>query len=306
LNKLIFILLILLFSFSISGAEINKKEEVVKRTIMILPFVNTNNVAQYGYISDALRDALRSKLIEVENFQLSNFSLIDDKIKELNFQKNDLVEEKNGRSIALRVKADVIIVGKYIIIDEKIMIQMNAFDIFSTEIIASTSVSGELGLDVFRIIDESVLDMVKKLKTKLKEVKKTYFTEMTNLLIKERMLKFKENFTPVNKAGLGLTAGGGALFAGGLGIFIFDLSYYYSKVKDNLYNNPRTDAGYDEYVKVYQIYSALMISGLVTLGVGTSLVATGIPLLVYKKKNKKVSFNINKNKSLSVEVSFEM
>ena len=298
MNKKLFVLILsALVSFSMTGIE--KKEETVKRTIMILPFLNKNDVKKYSYLSDSIRDALKAKLLDGNNFILTNFSVIESKITELGFNPESAMNENNARQIAMKLKADVIVFGKYIIIEDKIMIQFDALDIFTKETVASTTLRGELGLDIFRLIDESVDDISKKLKAKFTDVKKSYFTEMNRILD-------RENFTTLNKVGAGLTSAGSTLFFAGLGILIFDLAYYEKVLNDNLYNNPRTNSGYNEYIKTYNIYNSLLGSSLAVLCIGAALVAVGIPLVVYKKKNVKVTINFGKNASVNFEFNIIM
>ena len=302
MNKRIIIIINLFFvfftSYSIGNESKNSNEETIKRTIMILPFLNKNEVKKYSYLSDTIRDALKAKLLDSESFTLTNLNIIDSKITEMGFNNENIMLESNAKQLALKLKADVIIFGKYIIIEDQIMIQIDALDIFTKETIASSTLKGELGLDIFRVIDESVNDISKKLKTKLTEVKKSYFIEMTKILN-------KENFTIQNKVGIGLTCGGGTFFAVGLGILIFDLAYYADKVADNLYNNPRTDTGYNDYVKTYYIYSGLLGSSIAFICIGTAAVAVGIPLIVYKKKTTKIVLNLNNFSKPSFEFSYQ-
>jgi TolB-like protein len=298
LNKRILISFVILISvFNLFSIE--KKEENIKRTIMILPFLNKNDVKKYSYLSDSIRDALKAKLLDGDNFILTNLSSIDSKISELGFNKESVMEETNAKQVALKLKADVIVFGKYIIIEDKIMVQIDALDIFTKETIASSTLKGELGLDIFRIIDESVDDIAKKLKAKLTQVKKSYFTEMNRILN-------RENFTVQNKVGVGLTSGGGSLFLAGLGILIFDLAYYQKILSQNLYNNPRTDIGYNDYQKAYYNNISLLATSITILCIGSSMMAVGIPFVVYKKKNTKVSINFDRNSTVNLEICFDL
>ena len=290
---LIVLLKILLLNFFYANVKSDDKEELIKRTIAIMPFINKNNVEKYSYLSDTIRNALKSKLLDFDQFQFTNLNEIDDKTLELGYTRESSIEEKNAKDIATQLKADVFITGFYIIIEEKIMMQIDAYDIFTDKTIASSNVKGEVGLDIFRLVDEITFDMAEKLSKKLPKVYRTYFDEMIKVIKEERRFKFKKNFTIQKKTGLGLTIGGGVLLAAGLPIFIYDLAGYADIVKNNLYYNPRTDEGYNDYTRSYYIFTSLLIASIVSMGTGAVLLGVGIPLLVIKfKKKDNVSFNI--------------
>lgn len=291
-----FIFSLLLFYTLYSENELNHKKDLIKRTIAIIPFLNKNNVEKYSYLSDTIRNALKTKLLNLDQFQFINFNDIDTKTADLGYTKESSLEEINAKNIALKLKADVFITGFYIIIEEKIMIQIDAYDIFENKTIASSNVKGEVGLDIFRLVDEITLDMSEKLSKKLPKVDKTYFDEMIKVIKEERKFNFKENFTIQKKVGLGLTIGGGTLLLSGLPILIYDLAAYTDIVKDNLYYNPRTDSGYEDYTKSYYTYTGLLAVSIVCISTGTILLGVGIPLLSVKfKKKENISFNFEED-----------
>ncbi|MBN2547215.1 MAG: hypothetical protein JXB50_15540, partial [Spirochaetes bacterium] len=85
INKFHFFILLVLVNFSIFCAETqgdkSVREELIKRTIVILPFLNKNKVEKFGYISETLRDVLKAKIIDTKMFNLVSFSETDEKIK---------------------------------------------------------------------------------------------------------------------------------------------------------------------------------------------------------------------------------
>ena len=289
-----FIFIFLLFSYVYSENEIVPKKELIKRTIAIIPFLNKNNVEKYGYLSDTIRNALKTRLLNLDQFQFINFNDIDKKTIDLGYTKESSLEEINAKNIALKLKADVFITGFYIIIEDKIMMQIDAYDIFENRTIASSNVKGEVGLDIFRLVDEITIDMSEKLSKKLPKVDKTYFDEMIKVIKEERKFNFKKDFTIQKKVGLGLTIRGGTLLLSGLPILIYDLAAYTDIVKDNLYQNPRTESGYEDYTKSYYTYTGLLAASIVCLSTGTVLLVVGIPLLTIKfKKKENISFNFD-------------
>jgi TolB-like protein len=301
MNKSILIVLIItapLILFS-SEKEISKPDDsIVKRTIVILPFINKNNVKKFSYIAGSLRDALKAKILESKIFNLISFSATDEKIIKSGYGNDAVIDESNAKDIAVKLKADITITGKYIIIEDNIMIQIDAVDVFTGQTAVSTVFRGDVGLDLFRLIDESTIDLTKKLAQKFKKVDRSYFTEMSKLIQKEEMLKI---FTPQVKSGIALCSGGGLLFFAGLPVMIFDLAYYYNIYNNNLYYIPRTDQGYNDYVYSYNTFFGLLAFSLTSVCLGMVLAGVGIPLIAYKKKEVNVGLNIELGKELKFE-----
>lgn len=282
--------------FCAEKSEENKSSDFIKRTILIMPFLNTNNVVEYDYLGDILNDTLKSELLRTNLFNFTVPSQADKKIKESGLTKESLVKIENAKSLALKLQADVFVIGKYVIIEKEIMIIIQAYDIFTGQIAVSTNIKGGLGIDLFRVIEEASKDMADKMAQKLQMVKKSYFTEMSKLIRKEKMAQLKERFTPTMKAGIGVTSVGGALFLIGIPILIYDLAGYSSILKENLYNNPRTEEGYTDYVSASYTSIGLFVSSIVLMGLGATGLAVGIPLIVYDYRKTKT------NLSLAVEV----
>ncbi len=292
-SRSIILFLMILFSVKPIYSD-NSKNKLVKRNIMILPFININKVEKYNYLGDMLRDALLAELLKTNNYNFVKYEDIKNKIIQLKLTPENLLDESIVKNLAIKLKSDVVVLSRYIIIDESIMIQNKAIDIFTSEIVAASTINGEMGLDIFRIIDASSKDMADKMIKKLKIVEKSYFDQMNEILKKEENLKNKKIYTPILKTGIILTCIGGALLASGLPILIYDLVSYNTTVNSNFYNGPRTKTGYNDYYNSYNIYVGLLSESITSISIGGVLLGIGIPLIIYdKRKNKKVSFNIN-------------
>ncbi len=286
------LLLVLSCGLCVYGQQ-NEKKNLLKRTVLMLPFVNINKVSKYDYLAGTISDALKSELLKTGNFQFIGRADADDMMKKMKLAEENLSDEKNIYELSSRLKADVIVTGKYMIIDDKIMIQIEALDVFTKQSAALSTTNGELGLDLFRAIDDSAKDMSGKMADKLKPVDKTYFEQMNSILKKEARLKIEKIFTPTLRSGIILTAVGGGLMTFGLPVFIYDLAGYSSTVTAKQNSNPRTDLGYRDYLNASYTYIALFASSLSSACLGLVLMAVGIPLIVYdlKKKDKKVSLD---------------
>ena len=292
MSKSLFIVIALSCVINLFGIETDRSKELIKRTVLILPFSNQNNVDKYEYLSGTLMDALKANLFSLEQFDFINEDLVRDKINKSGLSNKEVIELKNVRDLALQLKADVAVIGKYIIIDDNIMIQINAVDIFTSDTVASTSVNGKVGIDIFRIIDQVTGDITEKMKLKLKKVDKSYFDEMSKLIQKEYRLRKMEQFPVTRRVGIGLTAGGSALILVGLPVMIYDLGVYYNVVKYYKEEYEKGNLDDNAYKTSLNIFTGLLVLGITTLSIGVIIDAVGIPLIIYKKKDKKVSLNL--------------
>ncbi len=287
MKKALLIIIILFLFSNIFCSE--KKIQLIKRTVLIFPFINNNKVEKYDYLKDTLLNALNSELIRSDQFNFIPPTKLDSILEKENKNIDYYEKTNNSISIALKLNADVIVIGQYIIIEDKIMIQIKAIDVFSEQIAASTTLNGELGVDIFRIIEESSKDIAIKMAVEFKMADKTYFKEMSKALKNKKYLEYRSSITTINKVGIIFLAIGGSLFILGLPAFISDLSEYASGlqyIKKGFSSN--------DYNIAYQIFIGLLSGSIVISAIGLTMLIIGIPLLVYKKKEK-ISFNMSLN-----------
>ncbi len=287
---LVFMNIMAIYSQDNTGNE----KELIRRSIAILPFLNQNGITEYDYLSDIMRDTLKSRLVKSDDFIIVSFFKIDDEIKKRKITLKEAVAENNAKNIAIQSEADILITGKYMIIKESILVQIEAIDIFSDLIIDSSSKEGNIGLDVFRIIDDVTNDIYEKLKKKLKKVDKTYFDEMMRVLREQE--KEKNKLSPMKKVGIGLISGGSTLLLSGIIIFIVDNTYILNK-KNFIY-----EYSYPEYLKYHDIDLAMFSTGLILMICGGILDIISIPLLIYKKG--KITFKINIDDNINIYITY--
>ncbi len=309
MNKHIIFFLLIIFGYSIFCAENEKqkavKEVLVKRTIVIMPFLNKNKVDKFGYISETLRDVLKAKIIETKIFNLISFSDTDEKIKHSGFNNETVLEEVNAKAIAQKLKADLVIIGKYVIIENTIMIQLNAIDVFTGVTAISIIVNGDTGLDLFKLIDESTVNMTNELTKKFQEVKKSYFTEMTKVIQNERLMNF---FTPRVRAGFVLSISGTVLVITGITLLIYHFAVYNYVPMDYFDVDPDeiNTANYNRYVSAQNLNIALFCLGVIGISLGVILTSIGIPFIVYKKKVNDKELYFKLYSLLKFEISLKM
>ena len=153
------IILILFFFINIFG-----NEKIIKRTIVILPFNNLAQIEKYNYISDMIQSNLKRDL---EGHFIIEFEEINAVIKELGYENNRIFNSNDADSIALKLEADVVVFGDYIIEEQKILFIINSFDVITQEVFLNISINGEIGFDLSRYINAATQEACAKMSEQL-------------------------------------------------------------------------------------------------------------------------------------------
>lgn len=305
-----------IFLILITGGHLFSFENddvIIKRKIAVLPFSNTNDVVKYNYVKETLRDSLKSKLLNTELFTLMKFSEIDTETK-----KSDGIDEGIIKKIGKKIRADIIVNGKYVIIKDRIMVQIDAFDIKQDTIIASTNLTGEVGLDLFRIIDSSSEDIKNKIVEKVTLIPDAPLLEdpepQTQQLQVIPKPSVKKLFPTIkNKTGLAFAITGTTLSLAGIPFLIYDFVYFGNVVLGNAGTAPRSstgeydfNTGYSTYTSSYRMYLAFLCTGISSISTGLIFLIVSIPLLAYKHKNKTVSICFDYNNRLTLSYAIKL
>lgn len=132
-------------------------EDLVKRTITILPFYDQDETNEFENITSVIRDNLKSKLQLNNIYDFINYSDIDKTIQKLKFKNNQIVDEKNASIIALNLNSDIVIAVKYVVIDQDILISSNTIDALGLKQTIVDSYNGKLDDDFFKSVDKYII-----------------------------------------------------------------------------------------------------------------------------------------------------
>ncbi|MCK5617094.1 hypothetical protein KAR91_85315, partial [Candidatus Pacearchaeota archaeon] len=177
---LIFIILTKIFGVEEIGDQGKKK--IIRRTIVILPLYNQNNISKYDYLSDAFRNNLKRNLKEY--FNIINFESVDNIINELGKKTN--ITESDAEKIALKLGADTVVFGKYEIIDNAISFFINSLDVITLEEVVNINIKGQTGFDILRYIN----DIAQEVSSKIISQQTMYNKKLINkFLSKDKMSK---------------------------------------------------------------------------------------------------------------------
>jgi TolB-like protein len=303
MKKISYIAVYFFIIFNIFPSDNSNDKILIKRNVLILPFINSNNNHDYDFLKDTIIDAIKANLMNTNQFNLSNPLELDKKIKELGFIDEKMLEPSNAIEISRNLQSDVVVVGKFLAIDDRIMIQIQAIDVFTGEIVVAINKTDNLGINLLKLIDDISKDLAAKMAEKFTQVDRSYFTEMTKILNKKnekntKVNKIKFNLTSINKAGIGICTGGGIILLAGLSILTYDLAGYSNTLRNYKSNYKNTITGFDDYNNSYNVFIGLFCSGITISSIGLLMGIASIPLLIYKKKTAVLSFNLEFNDNI--------
>ena len=168
--KYLAITLILLISTNgIFAKPISKKSNnaLIKRKVLILDFVNTQNSENYTYLEKSIPDAFLDPLDKTKSFELLSRSLWKKLRKKHRFHKNDANDEEKAIKAGMYAPSDVVVIGSFAVIGNKIQINSRAIELSSKRVIVSRSVTSKLTGNLFGAITKLSNNMAKEMKKKL-------------------------------------------------------------------------------------------------------------------------------------------
>jgi len=177
LNIMILICISLISSSLFAQTNENNK---TSKNIIILNFVNVQDDKDFAYLSQAIPDAIKSPLTNVQGYTLIKGSDVKDYIEKKAIDTNTLADENVCLNIAKAFDADIIVYGKYIVADNKIKIFTMAMDVKIEKVKVNINKNLDRDVDMFSEIDaiaEEFSVQIKKIipptKVIIKEVVKT-------------------------------------------------------------------------------------------------------------------------------------
>mgnify|MGYP003737167097 CR=1 FL=1 len=166
--------------------------EIIKRTIAILPFHDTNDSESDEY-TKMIQEIIHSKFAEKNLYIFARLSEIEEKAKELGIGIKELSEdEKSAGYLAIELYSDTVIFGKYKKIGDQLVIKAVCYDIALEKTVASVdntidinpkTIKNDINIKIAKPLSDLVVENLPKLD---KEV----FLEM--ILNKEIVIEEKD------------------------------------------------------------------------------------------------------------------
>lgn len=175
MKRIYLIVFIILFGYTLFSQQ--EKAELIKRKIVIFPFYNENSVKEYDYLENIIRDAFKAKLQAYDIFLFSNFSDVDNELKNRD-RRQIFYDDDTIIKTALRLKSDVVITGRYVVIQEKIMIVAKAVDVLQKVESITVTKQGGTGVEIFSLIEDLTKEMSGKISKSFPQVDKSLFEKL--------------------------------------------------------------------------------------------------------------------------------
>lgn len=169
---LYFVATILISSSTLKAEDAKKQEnEMVKRKVIILNFVNQNYIKKYDYLSQTIPDSMNTALSKTKMFTILRRDVWKKAMQKQKIKEDELNSEDKAIELAKLSGADVVVMGSYVVIGDNIKINSYAIDVISGQQKVARSARGSTGVEIFDVIDTVCLGMANEMKKELPPMK---------------------------------------------------------------------------------------------------------------------------------------
>ena len=153
----------------------NKSDDLVKRRIMLLSLSNLSTNTEYNYLSNVIRNALKSEVEKSEIYHFVDFKLVDSEVDQIKNEDDGILKINKLLNTAIKINSDVIIYGNFNLVENNIIIKINVIDILTGETVIKIEKKSVLGIDLLNIVDESAKEISDNMSVKIKKVRESYY-----------------------------------------------------------------------------------------------------------------------------------
>ncbi len=154
------------------AGKVEQSDEKINRKVLVLDFVNQNKMEAADYLSASIAEAMIDPLDKTGNFQTLNRDGGQETAKKLKIEKEKFFSEANATEIGKNGGAEVVVIGNFVAIGNKIQIQAKAVDVLTGRVKVSKSVNGKLDATIFDTIAQLCESMAAKMKSELPPISK--------------------------------------------------------------------------------------------------------------------------------------
>ena len=277
---LVIMLIILLTSTLVS------KQKRVKVAIFNFKGINVEE-----YIPSAVIEILSTAFIDSGAFEVIERNQLEKVMEELSLQTSDDFNEDMANDLGNLLGAEIIIIGSVTKLGNRITVNIRGIDAGT----GSAKFAKKITTDTLDDLPDMIDDLVDMLVDKEPSDEARSDRRISKKKHSKQSKKRKLNI--INKAGIGVLAGGGAVAIGGLAVFLVNEFTIGSDVDYELELATAGNGSYEDYETAYNTYVALFATGMACIGLGSCIMIASIPMIVNKKKN--VSFNLEMTNKLS-------
>ena len=139
-------------------------KELDSIVVIVLNFENTGNSEKWEFLSKSIADSVSSTIAGYDFITVISRIILGESIRKSGIRQEDLYKIENLSKIGAQLEANVIVKGSFIEINRQLRITTEVFDLETGTIFASTKVLGEVGANMFDLMDKTAEAIVKDLK----------------------------------------------------------------------------------------------------------------------------------------------
>jgi len=141
-------------SYSVLCAAPIKEDKIV---IAIVDFRNTSKENSLDYLEKTIPESIITKLGKSGRTEIVERTRLQDALKEMELSSTGIIDEQSAVELGRAVGAEAILVGSYVSIEEIIRINARLIDVRTGRIIKAETVQGNVGKEIFGLMDELAL-----------------------------------------------------------------------------------------------------------------------------------------------------
>ncbi|MDH4200645.1 MAG: CsgG/HfaB family protein [Spirochaetia bacterium] len=149
------------------GQGASRDEKLINRKVLILNFVNTRNSTDYAYLENSIPDSFLDPLDRTKSFEMLPRSIWEKLVADSKFKKEDAYKEDAAIEAGKFSGADVVIIGSFAALTDKVQIFAKAIELSSGRVMVSRTSSAPLDNTMFDSINKLTTEMTSQMKEKL-------------------------------------------------------------------------------------------------------------------------------------------
>lgn len=201
-----YFILILAASCFIS-VQLPAQEKKVNRQVLILDFVNQQKSKETGYLVESIAEAMIQPLTNTGSFDVLSRDTSKQVIEHAKLKNSDLFSDAKATEIGKTAGAEVVVIGNFVTVRNKVRIQAKAIDVLSGRVAIQSTVTSRLDGSIFENIDKLASEMSGKMKSGLPPIERRMVFKEKIIFKGEKNADKKdeipsENFLSISGGGL--------------------------------------------------------------------------------------------------------
>lgn len=165
-------------------------QKLVNRRVLLLDFHNTQRSSALSYLEISVPEAMIEPLQKTQKFEIMNRQIWSKLLEQKLFTKEDAFNDLKAAEIGRTAEADIVVIGKFIVVGNNLEIQGKAIDVSTGMVQVSRAELGKTDGTMFETINSLARNLSTEMATKLPPLPQ-------QIIFQERQ-KYKEK--PVEKA----------------------------------------------------------------------------------------------------------